>query len=33
MWGVSSDRVYGVEWLVVGVALIVDLVTWAAARR
>jgi hypothetical protein len=36
MWGVSSDRVSGVEWIVVGAAFIVDLLTWAgtlALRR
>jgi hypothetical protein len=29
MWGVSSDRVSGWEWLVVAAAFVVDLVTWA----
>ena len=33
MWSVSSDRVYGIEWLFVGIALILDLVTWRAVRR
>jgi hypothetical protein len=33
MWSISSDRVYGIEWLFVGVALLLDLVTWAAVRR
>jgi hypothetical protein len=36
MWGVSSDRVSGAEWVVVGAAFIVDLLTWAgtlALRR
>jgi hypothetical protein len=28
MWGVSSDRVAGVEWVVVGFALIADVLTW-----
>jgi hypothetical protein len=33
MWSISSDRVYGVEWVFVGIALILDLVTWRAVRR
>ena len=36
MWGVSSDRVSGVEWIVVGGAFVIDLLTWAgtlALRR
>jgi hypothetical protein len=36
MWGVGPDRVSGVEWIVVGAAFIVDLLTWAgtpALRR
>lgn len=36
MWGISSDRVSGWEWIVVGFAVILDLLTWlsvAAVRR
>jgi hypothetical protein len=36
MWGIGSDRVSGVEWIVVGAAFVVDLLTWAgtlALRR
>jgi len=33
MWGVSSDRVSGVEWMVVGIAVLLDLYTWATIRR
>ena len=33
MWGVSSDRVAGVEWLVVGAAVVADLLTWWGGRR
>jgi hypothetical protein len=33
MWGVSSDRVSGFEWVVVGVALAMDLVAWSWVRR
>jgi hypothetical protein len=33
MWSVSSDRVSGVEWLVVGVALLLDVWAWSAFRR
>ena len=28
MWGVSSDRVSGAEWIVVAGAFIIDLLTW-----
>jgi hypothetical protein len=33
MWGMSSDRVAGVEWLVVGAAVVADLLTWWGGRR
>jgi hypothetical protein len=33
MWGISSDRVAGVEWIVVGAALLLDLATWVGGRR
>ena len=33
MWGLSSDRVAGAEWLVVALALLVDLVTYLGWRR
>ena len=33
MWGVYSDRVYGVEWAFVGFALLVDIYTWATLRK
>jgi hypothetical protein len=36
MWSISSDRVAGVEWVVVGLAFIADLLTWSgllALRR
>ena len=35
MWGISSDKVAGVEWIVVGAAFVLDLLTWAGtlARR
>jgi hypothetical protein len=29
MWGVQSDTVTGVEWVVVGIAFVLDLVTWS----
>ncbi len=32
MWGISSDRVSGAEWIVVGAAFVVDLLTWAGVR-
>ena len=28
MWGLTSDGVYGVEWIAVGLALFLDLLTW-----
>jgi hypothetical protein len=28
MWGLTSDGVSGLEWVAVGLALLVDLVTW-----
>ena len=33
MWGVSSDRVSDVEWVVVGIAVLLDIYTWATIRR
>jgi hypothetical protein len=33
MWAASSDRVYGWEWILVGLALLTDLWTWAGGRR
>ena len=32
MWGVNSDRVSGVEWAVVAIAFVLDLVTWSTLR-
>jgi len=32
MWGRSSDRVFGVEWVVVGIAFLLDILTWAGGR-
>jgi hypothetical protein len=32
MWGISSDRVSGVEWVVVAGAFVLDLVTWSTLR-
>ena len=33
MWSVSSDSVAGAEWIVVGLAFIVDLLIWLGVRR
>jgi hypothetical protein len=33
MWGIDSNEVSGWEWIVVAIALLVDLYTWALARR
>ena len=33
MWGLSSEVVAGWEWIVVGIALLLDVATWAAATR
>jgi hypothetical protein len=33
MWSISSNKVSGWEWIVVVIALVVDLYTWALARR
>ena len=33
MWGIYSDRVYGVEWVFVGFAFLLDLFTWATLRK
>jgi hypothetical protein len=32
MWGLTSDGVFGWEWICVGVALMVDLITYALGR-
>ena len=33
MWGLTSDGVFGWEWICVGVALLLDLATWGEGRR
>jgi hypothetical protein len=33
MWGLGSDRVSGLEWLVVVIAFVIDLWTYAGIRR
>ena len=33
MWTISSDRVTGAEWVVVGIGLLLDVWAWAAFRR
>jgi hypothetical protein len=33
MWGIYSDRVYGVEWVFVGFAFLIDIYTWVATFR
>ena len=33
MWSISSNEVSGWEWIVVVIAFVVDLYTWALARR
>jgi hypothetical protein len=33
MWSVSSNSVAGAEWIVVGLAFIVDLLIWLGVRR
>jgi hypothetical protein len=33
MWAISSDRVSGWEWIPVGLALLIDLWTWAGGRH
>ncbi len=33
MWGIYSDRVYGVEWVFVGFAFLLDLFTWWSTLR
>jgi len=33
MWGLSSDRVSGAEWVVVAIALLLDVWTYAGIRR
>lgn len=33
MWGIASDGVGGWEWIVVGLAFLLDLLTWAVTAR
>jgi hypothetical protein len=33
MWGIYSDRVFGVEWVFVGGAFLLDLFTWSTLRK
>ena len=33
MWGISSDRVSGAEWVVVAVAFLLDVLTYVEGRR
>jgi hypothetical protein len=33
MWGIASDGVNGWEWIVVGLAFLLDLVTWLVTVR
>jgi hypothetical protein len=33
MWAISSDQVYGVEWVFVACAFLLDLFTWALLRN
>jgi hypothetical protein len=33
MWGLGSDRVSGAEWIVVAIAFLLDVWTWAGLRR
>ncbi len=33
MWAISSDQVYGVEWVFVAGAFLLDLFTWALLRN
>jgi hypothetical protein len=33
MWSVSSDVVAGTEWIVVGLAFLVDLLIWNGLRQ
>jgi hypothetical protein len=33
MWGLTSDGVFGWEWICVGFALLLDLITWVEGRR
>ena len=32
MWGIYSDGVHGVEWVFVGIAFLLDLLTWSTLR-
>jgi hypothetical protein len=32
MWGIYSDHVFGVEWVFVGLAFLLDLLTWSTLR-
>jgi hypothetical protein len=33
MWGLSSDRVSGIEWLFVAIAVLFDIATWLSLGR
>jgi hypothetical protein len=33
MWSITSERVSGIEWAVVGFSFLIDLWTWSAFRR
>jgi hypothetical protein len=33
MWGLGSDRVSGLEWVAVAIALLIDVWTYASIRR
>ncbi len=33
MWSIDSNEVTGWEWIVVAIALVVDIYTWALGRR
>ena len=33
MWTISSDRVNGAEWVVVGIGFLLDVWAWSAFRR
>jgi hypothetical protein len=32
MWGIYSDRVFGIEWLFVAGAFVLDLISWSTLR-
>ena len=33
MWGIYSDGIFGVEWVFVGGAVLLDIYTWATLRN